>query len=208
MPTERFYRLSKEKQNLIYEAARKEFARVPYEKVSINQIVKNAEISRGSFYTYFEDKDDAMKYVMEENYMQMQKVCTNALEYNGGEFLGMLKTLFEYLVEKMQNEKEVMVLVENIFGRKEQENPPECLKQFLGIEANGSWKWLVSKVNSKQMRVKSEDEVRSMMILGKEALYGSLQQYYLHPEQIAHIRELFETKLDIIGHGAYLRNVG
>ena len=44
MPSERFYRLSEEKRKMICEAAIKEFARVTIDKVSINQIIKNANI--------------------------------------------------------------------------------------------------------------------------------------------------------------------
>ena len=47
MPTERFYRLPEGKRQAIREAALKEFARVPFEKASINQIIRNADISRG-----------------------------------------------------------------------------------------------------------------------------------------------------------------
>ena len=43
MPTERFYRLPEEKKRSICSAAVKEFARVPLDKVSINQIIKEAE---------------------------------------------------------------------------------------------------------------------------------------------------------------------
>ena len=67
MPTERFYRLPEEKRRTIRNAAFHEFARVSVEKVSINQIIKEAEISRGSFYTYFEDKWDVLAYVFEES---------------------------------------------------------------------------------------------------------------------------------------------
>ena len=56
MPTERFLRLPKEKIEAIRIAAAKEFMRVPLEEASINRIVHDADISRGSFYTYFEDK--------------------------------------------------------------------------------------------------------------------------------------------------------
>ena len=58
MPTERFLRLPKEKIEAIRIAAVKEFMRVPLEEASINRIVHDADISRGSFYTYFEDKDE------------------------------------------------------------------------------------------------------------------------------------------------------
>ena len=64
MPTQRFLNLKESKKNAILEAAANEFARVPYSAVSINQIIKEAEISRGSFYTYFEDKDDLMHYML------------------------------------------------------------------------------------------------------------------------------------------------
>ena len=67
MPTERFYRLPEEKKRIIRDAAFKEFARVPIDKVSINQIIKEADISRGSFYTYFEDKWDLLGYIFEES---------------------------------------------------------------------------------------------------------------------------------------------
>ena len=61
MPTERFLRLPKEKIEAIRIAAAKEFIRVPLEEASINRIVHDADISRGSFYTYFEDKQDLLK---------------------------------------------------------------------------------------------------------------------------------------------------
>lgn len=64
MPTQRFFNLKEEKRNAILEAAVHEFSRVPYSSASINQIIKEADISRGSFYTYFEDKDDLMRYLL------------------------------------------------------------------------------------------------------------------------------------------------
>ena len=64
MPTQRFLNLKEEKKKVILEAAVHEFSRVPYSSASINQIIKEADISRGSFYTYFEDKDDLMRYLL------------------------------------------------------------------------------------------------------------------------------------------------
>lgn len=214
MPTERFYRLPEAKQRTIYEAARNEFARVPYEEVSINQIVRSANISRGSFYTYFENKEDAMEYVMQENFLQMRKICEEALDRNGGEYLGMLKTLFEYLIDKMQSTKEVMAIVENAFGRKERDDFPQYMEGILGLEEKkgrgekeSDRNWLVHKMNCNKMRVQTPEEVHSMIVLGENALYSSLRQYYLYPEKAKDIRELFEAKLDIISHGAYRRQL-
>ena len=46
----------------IIKAAQKEFERVPIEEVSIKNIVENAEIARGSFYQYFESKEDLLRF--------------------------------------------------------------------------------------------------------------------------------------------------
>ncbi|MFA7075075.1 MAG: TetR/AcrR family transcriptional regulator [Candidatus Izemoplasmatales bacterium] len=65
MPSMTFLNLSKEKQNSIIKESLIEFADKPFSEVSINKIVKNAKISRGSFYTYFEDKYDLLTYLLE-----------------------------------------------------------------------------------------------------------------------------------------------
>ena len=58
---ETFVKLSKEKKDKIIKAAKKEFARVPFEQTSIKNIVEDADIARGSFYQYFESKEDLLR---------------------------------------------------------------------------------------------------------------------------------------------------
>lgn len=63
MPTQTFFDLKKEKQQRIIHAACRIFTKIPYEKVSIQDIVNEAEIPRGSFYQYFLDKEDLYLYL-------------------------------------------------------------------------------------------------------------------------------------------------
>ena len=84
MPTQRFLNLKDSKKNAILEAAAHEFARVPYSAASINQIIKEAEISRGSFYTYFEDKDDLMRYMLRGFRDTLRKKIFDYLEEENG----------------------------------------------------------------------------------------------------------------------------
>ena len=84
MPTQRFLNLKDSKKNAILEAAAHGFARVPYSAVSINQIIKEAEISRGSFYTYFEDKDDLMRYMLRGFRDTLRKKVFEFLEEENG----------------------------------------------------------------------------------------------------------------------------
>jgi len=58
MPTDTFKRLPDQKKNLIIYTAVREFAEHPYDVASISNIVRKTGIAKGSFYQYFEDKQD------------------------------------------------------------------------------------------------------------------------------------------------------
>lgn len=62
MPKQTFFNLPVEKQTRLLEAAHHEFSRRGFNEASINQIIKEAGVSRGSFYQYFEDKHDLYQY--------------------------------------------------------------------------------------------------------------------------------------------------
>ena len=66
MPSERFLKLKEDKKGRILEASLNEFTAEGYNDASINQIIKGADISRGSFYTYFEDKRDLFEFIFDK----------------------------------------------------------------------------------------------------------------------------------------------
>ena len=65
MPSDTFFRLPLQKRETLLACAREEFARVSYPEASINRIIHNAHIPRGSFYMYFTDKADLFFYLMD-----------------------------------------------------------------------------------------------------------------------------------------------
>lgn len=100
MPTQRFLKLKEEKKQAILKAAVHEFSRVPYSSASINQIIKEADISRGSFYTYFEDKDDLMRYILRGFRDNCQERIFKTLEEEGGNpFAAAMRMLEEVVAE-------------------------------------------------------------------------------------------------------------
>lgn len=64
MPKQTFYNLPREKRETIVNAAIEEFAQYGLENASTNRIVENSGISKGSFYQYFEDKQDVFMYLL------------------------------------------------------------------------------------------------------------------------------------------------
>lgn len=66
MPTNTFLNLDDIKQTKVKQALFSEFTCAPLEMCSIKNIVTDAGIPRGSFYQYFPDKEDALRYVISE----------------------------------------------------------------------------------------------------------------------------------------------
>ena len=64
MPKQTFLNLPQKKRDIIIKAAIDEFAEYGLENASTNRIVKNSGIAKGSFYQYFEDKEDIFRHLM------------------------------------------------------------------------------------------------------------------------------------------------
>lgn len=63
MPTTTFFNLPEKKRQKILQAAVQEFTVRNLAEANISHIVKAADISRGSFYQYFNDKEDLYVYI-------------------------------------------------------------------------------------------------------------------------------------------------
>lgn len=70
MPKETFFNLSEEKRAKILNASKQEFINNELFKSRVSNIIKNADIPRGSFYQYFEDLEDLYYYVIDEFFDQ------------------------------------------------------------------------------------------------------------------------------------------
>jgi AcrR family transcriptional regulator len=65
MPKDTFHNLKPDKKDRIIQAAIQEFAQYHYNEANLSRIIKDAGIARGSFYQYFEDKQDLFRYLFE-----------------------------------------------------------------------------------------------------------------------------------------------
>ena len=65
MPKQTFLNLPEEKRQAVINAAIDEFAEYGFKAASINRIVANSGISKGSFYQYFDDKMDVFRHLLD-----------------------------------------------------------------------------------------------------------------------------------------------
>ena len=100
MPSSTFLNLPAEKQEKLLEAATREFSHKPFNEASINQIIKEAGIPRGSFYKYFQDKEDLFRYLLKGYVDQLFMLLEEFLIQNQGDIFQALLELYDYVQAK------------------------------------------------------------------------------------------------------------
>ncbi|HAO61798.1 MAG TPA: hypothetical protein DCQ90_07755 [Erysipelotrichaceae bacterium] len=105
MVTSTFHRLDEEKKKRLMDALIHEFSEHTFSEASINRIVKDANISRGSFYQYFTDKEDCylflLQVIAQEKYILFQGVVQQSPHDSVyDEYLGMLDRSILWMKEK------------------------------------------------------------------------------------------------------------
>ncbi|MCD8084249.1 MAG: TetR/AcrR family transcriptional regulator [Clostridiales bacterium] len=205
MPTERFKRLSVEKKAVIRKAAMREFARVPFEKASINQIIQNAGISRGSFYTYFEDKQDLVGFLMEELSGELSEHCVRTLEENGGDYFAMMDGMLDHMIEMVDGEREWIEVAKNVFdylqnlhGLGLETRLTESLKNN---SEKGLYTWINAKMDRSLFPGQDDEECYAMISLGGMSLLMALKRYYMCPDELEETRRVYQKELKIIQYG-------
>jgi len=89
-----FDKISPEKREKILNAAAREFAVKGFEKARVSDIAKQAMVSHGSIYTYFETKDDILSYLIQE-ISELQSRGFAMEDDFEGDFTDILKTILQ-----------------------------------------------------------------------------------------------------------------
>ena len=146
MPKETFLKLSKEKQQKVINAAKKEFARVPIENVSIKNIVEEADIARGSFYQYFESKEDLLIYILRENSEKLNTKLKDKVKETNGDIFKLYIFLYDSMIEEFTDNpdqelfKQIFINLkssdENVFDLVRKAKPQDIIEYYEQIDKN------------------------------------------------------------------------
>lgn len=146
MPYQTFFNLPEEKQKKLMAAIRLEFSRVPFREVSINQIIQKADISRGSFYQYFKNKQDMLQYLLSDYHAMVARRAKESLKQTGGDmfemFLSILDFTYAFVTEEGNNSFCINVFsdinvnnhfLRQYFGRENVDGLTEALANYMDM---------------------------------------------------------------------------
>lgn len=206
MPTQTFFNLPEEKRNAIIEAARKEFSLHVFEEASINQIIKDADISRGSFYMYFEDKADLFMFLFESLKKHVMQLVVKHMATSQGNIRELTISLHEEFF-RLHEEKENQDLVKNtmlFFQNTAQQGTPEFAhkdKMRDGLQR------LYPFLKTSGFRDQSKEFVESVVQLHIQILRISLVNAFIQKQDFATSKRQLLSALDILENG-YVQKEG
>ncbi len=199
MPSKTFYNLSHEKQQKIIDASKKEFSNNLYQDVSLNQIIKNSNISRGSFYMYFTDKEDLYFYLLNEYKANFEKVIIKTLNDNNGEIFSTFESLFTLLsnnIIKNNNSnfiKKVFLnmnyLIANELLRKK---PNKMLEEYL-----------FKYINKDYLVIKNECDILNLLHIIIMLFMDNLTKLVNEIEDLNIIKKYYNEQLNLLKSAFY-----
>lgn len=110
-----FHNLSEDKKTRIINAIKDEFNSVSIDKISINRIIKKAEISRGSFYQYFDDKSDLYEIIAIEVTDCIKTMFIESLLKNKGDIFDTFRDMFCNILEEFLSSDKKRIIRKHLY---------------------------------------------------------------------------------------------
>lgn len=197
MPTATFFRLPEEKRKRLIEACWAELTRVRFTDVSINRIIMAARIPRGSFYQYFEDKEDLIRYLLEDMREYFVSLLRNILMEAQGDLFALPLMAYDSFIGRQGHTDPMLTL----FIRLLRLNQGIDLQSFMAGPEQFLPDELWETVDPARLRESSREYADHIFHLGCAVLAFAIVETLHDPAQSPRIRELTQTRMDILRCG-------
>jgi AcrR family transcriptional regulator len=198
MPMDTFLRLPEEKRNRFLNAAWKEFTHTSFADVSINKIVHQAGIPRGSFYQYFADKRDLFVYLIEDMHERFLSSYAKLVAKSHGD---LFKTQLLAFDSFQRRPPECDPYLDRCL-RLLRINPGIDLQKMLeGNPGNLLLAGVVEQLDTSALRQQNSEFVRHVFSLTVMALGSAIMDSLMMPERCEEYRRDLESRLEIIQRG-------
>lgn len=205
MPSHTFLNLPDEKKKTLLDAALKEFGRMPLDKASINQIIKDANIPRGSFYMYFKNIDELYFYILETYRDGMLHIMLTSLEEHQGDLILSYQHAFSDMVKycMVEEHKEYF---KNVFL-----NMNFKVQSFLipnrQEHCHKEIDELVKRIDQSKLQCQTQNDMFDMLGLVMMLTMNQLMKCFLTDKSIDEMNAIYQRKLEILKKGIYKREV-
>ena len=199
MPTKTFYNLPQEKKKKLLEAIQSELSRVPFADISINRIVQQANIARGSYYQYFESKDDLFELALTDYRELIQERSKECLLKNGGDIFITIENALDATVDYCMHEERRAMFV-NLFSHLRVRDTI-VYKQKCGMLMMPEMMELIQFVNMETLTFRDKEKFMSALEILLSLFRAQVAEVFANPESAEDCKQRFHEKIEILQHG-------
>lgn len=194
MAKDKFFELSKEKQEQLLKAAKEEFSNKTYEEASINKIIKSINLARGSFYLYFDNKEDLYLYILKSYIEKFREKLLIILNDNDKDIFKSLIIFYDEIVKTKDSNYN---LVHNLFINMNSKQLDIAFPKVIESEINGS---ILNTIDFSKYDISFEERKVLLSIL-MPILFHSIAISFDKFHQISDVRAHYIAQLNIIKRG-------
>ena len=198
-----FYNLPDAKRQRIIDAIVVEFSNTEDEKVSINRIIKRANISRGSFYQYFDDKVDLVEVLLKSFVDRVLVGVNKAFDASQGDIFETFGALLDIIVA-CGNDPVRHVVLKRLMRNLRVNNDlisDYMTNRFRGID---EFKDCCKHFNRSNLRFQSDEDLELMAQMLTGMLKNALFNYYVTEADYEQVKQRYLKKIQIVRQGAAL----
>jgi len=199
LPTSTFYNLPAEKRKKLMDAIKDEFTRVSYNEVSINKIIQAADISRGSFYQYFEDKDDMLSYIMLGYQKGVFELAKYSLTISGGDIFQMFLDIYNFAIDFVMEESTNSFL-KNVFADT-RINTGLFTKRSKEEVLNNLTEQFVPFANLNQLDLRDEEDLANLVEILAAITRDAIAETFIDFDESERSKEDYYVKLKLLKRG-------
>ena len=135
MPTKRFENIDPARKEKILDAALSEFSKNGYDNASLNSIIREAGISKGSLYYYFEDKTDLYVTVLKKSMAEVFQEIGNLEEIkSAGDFWAGLENYCKRNIHLAIENPDIMRLIREVYYLSVSGSKTELIAEFYNVQ--------------------------------------------------------------------------
>ena len=192
MPCIKFDNLENKKQRQILNAAYKEFTAKGYKNASTNEIVKKAEISKGTLFYYFDSKKELYHYLIEYGIEFIKTDFLDEIDENQTDFIEKCRAKSQAKMKAYNKNPHIFNFFGTLYLNKEKKMIPADLKEKMDKLKELSYTKLFENIDTSLFR----KDIPSNMII--KLINWSLEGY--EKELMA---ELKNKDLSAVDFGPY-----
>lgn len=202
LPKQTFFNLPIEKRESLISAAMKEFSRVPLSEASIANIIKDAAIPRGSFYQYFEDKEDIFYFLLEEYSSTLNQRFRSILVKEDGDLIPTFIESYRMMLESIQN-KEFRYFFKNAFLNMNYRIENTISKSISEEKRNSRFAEVAKLVNMDLLNIQHESELFHVVKIIRAVTFQNLIQVFALDLSMEESIKNYSLDLHLIKNGVY-----